>query len=89
MADFLNANAPAIQAISAAVVGITTVVLVLVTWRYVLLTSRQLQFQRDLRDELAASKRRELITVVKNLQILLSHLPNERSDAETIRDAAM
>lgn len=96
MLEFFNANAGAMQVLLSTCVVLSTIVLVAVTWRYVALTSQlaitaraQLEFQRDLRRELRDSKRRELIAVVKNLRLLLAHLPYEPERGERMRDAAL
>lgn len=96
MLEFLNANAGAIQVLLSACVVFSTIVLVLVTWRYVALTRHlagtaraQLAFQQDLRRELLDSKRRELVALVRNLRLLLSYLPDEPANGELIRQAAM
>src|SRR4051812_22156911 len=47
MLDWLNQNSGAVQGISSALTALVTIVLILVTWRYVRLTERLSQTAQD------------------------------------------
>ena len=90
--DFFNTNAPGIQAISAAVIVLATLVLVVITARYVVLTWRiteavQKQLGQFSREDQA--KRRELLTMIKMLRLHLKTLPVDHSKGEVMREAIL
>jgi len=90
--EFLNTNAPGIQAVSAIISAIVTVVLVGITWRYVVLTKKiadtaERQLQQLGREE--AAKRRQLLTMIKMLRMHLKTLPEEQSKGESMRKATL
>jgi hypothetical protein len=90
--DVLNNNAPAVQALAAVVTTVATVVLVIVTRRYVKLTSdlaQTAQEQIKLLQAEATARRRELMSLIRRLRLALSHLPSSASNAETMRDVAV
>lgn len=90
--DFFNANAPGIQAISAAVSVLAVIVLVLITARYAVLTRKiavaaQKQLEQFGREQQA--KRRELLTMIKMLRLHLKTLPADHSRGELIREGIL
>jgi hypothetical protein len=70
MADWLNANSAAIQALGSAATVLLTAVLAWITWRYVKLTQRLVSVQM----EEAVARRRELRTQIDLLSGFLSEL---------------
>ncbi len=92
MWEFLNSNAAAIQAIAALTTALVTMVLVLITWRYVRLTQRLAEAAKAelmFHEEAEAEKWRELNAYTKLIRDLLSGLPVREQDAErAMRQAA-
>ena len=76
--QWLDDNAGGIQAIA-------TIVLVVITWRYVLLTNRlanAADTQAQLKKESLNARRRELLGYVTRLQWVLKALTLDRSDTD-------
>jgi hypothetical protein len=87
--SYLNRNAAAIQAVSAAVTTAVTIVLAIGTWKYVRLTKRladvaaaQLQFQQDAE----TAKWRELWGLLKLVRRIVADLPDETRRAGFDKD---
>ena len=84
MTNWLNANAPAIQAVSASVTVLVTAILAVITWRYVRLTetlASAASFQRDAQSAARLAEHNELqtyiVVFVMNL-VVLPKRPDER-----------
>jgi hypothetical protein len=87
--DFLNDNAPAIQAMAAVASLGAAVVLALITWRYVTLTAslaRAAQDQVSLQRKGVATAHRQFASLLRMFDQRLQALPLDRSKGESIRD---
>lgn len=69
MLDWLNSNAGAVQGVSAALTALVTVLLALITWRYVTLTDR---LARSAQDQFNLGQKHFELS---QTQFLLPHLP--------------
>lgn len=90
--NFLNENAPAIQALAAVVTMGATIVLVIVTKRYVRLTeglATTARGQLAHTEQVAVSRRRQLKSLVKALRVHVRTLPTSRERAAKIAQASV
>ena len=90
--NFLNTYAPGIQAVSAILSATVTVVLVVITWRYVKLTQRIAETAERQLEQLSRedeTRRRQLLTMVKMLRMHLKTVPKEKSHAESMRKSTL
>jgi hypothetical protein len=89
--SFLNDNAPAIQAVAAVFSFVVTLILAIITWKYVQLTrtiAAATKSSLDLNAETRRARERQLDGLVTMVEQRLAMLPTDLQDAESIRGAS-